>query len=812
MRRIATNNSHKMPFGLAEGHHWKALIAGCATILLALLILQIPAARRVGACYFSTLSRFATKMGIDPTDVYRDAVKIDLIRILFGALVSYRYIPQLQYALAAGTPEQVAVASLSLLLAGCLVIGFAVPLASLALGILINPVIDTYLANPGIGSLVISMMALALVVLPAGTTLSVDAKLLQRPWGAATRALYAAWGSPSIERARVARLLPLLAYASISFCSAFQHSHEPEWQSGDMVGLLLMLPLMNPGSHAAFSWAAEHAPRLYSALSDIATGGMLAWQVLMIPLLLINRYTRILCIVWGIPFFLASQHMLNIKMLGVFEYVLWGLIFINVPGRADRQTVTVFFDDRCNLCDRTVRTISFVDVFRLIEFAPLSKNIERMRTHGVTEDDAQKDLVGVFAGHWNRSGYDLYLAITARVALLLPLWPVLKLGAISGIGPAIYRYVADRRRRLWGVCEMPKYRKRSASLPHLPEGSGLGIAPAIAIAFSVLLAAFVIAIPSETGWVKEGPAARTVAHVLGRAHLIFGMSRIDVFNKYDLEVYKHYVPMQVKDQDGSMSPAVLIPNNETSRSRLTNVQRVIARQPVYCGGRLADEALNLLPRNHPYRTKTMHADFYAVAIPGSKAPRDEVSGNLRLVCSVDAHFDASGNAVAQTTLSDFGTQLVRKAYFDSERVTGPWLDSVQSFPCTMESQRVAYWLRTSAAGVPESELVALWDFTRSSKNFEPMACLRFHAYTMKAAPSYAATESLPSGADSCRIESGIATAMASTALTADQRESAALATEASRRGDFDACSRYSASVRRAYLQRVIGDLPLGAFH
>ena len=276
------------------------------------------------------------------------------------------------------------------------------------------------------------MTAFGLALLPAGTTLSLDAWLRrQGRAGAPIRLLYSGWGAASTERAQVARLLPLLAYAAISLASALQHLHEPEWRAGEMVGLLMLLPVMNPSSYEVFGWFSQRAPDTYRALSAIATYGMLAWQVLMIPLLLTSRYTRLLATFWGISFFIASEQLLNIKMLGGFEYVLWALIFINIPGRVAQSTATIFFDDRCNLCDRTVRTVSFIDVFRTIEFAPLSKNIERMRVHGVTEDLAQTDMVGVFEGGTLHQGYDLYLALSTRVLFLAPFWPLLKLGTLT---------------------------------------------------------------------------------------------------------------------------------------------------------------------------------------------------------------------------------------------------------------------------------------------------------------------------------------------------------------------------------------------
>ena len=679
-----------MPFGLAEGFGWKALITGSASILLAWGLLQNSWAGRAGQRYVGWMSRVARRMGLSPSDVYREAVKFDLVRIVFGVLVFFRYVPQSQQAWATGNASQIAASGGALFLAAALAGGLATPAAALCLALLVNPVIDTYLANPGIGALVISMTAFGLALLPAGTTLSLDAWLRrQGRAGAPIRLLYSGWGAASTERAQVARLLPLLAYAAISLASALQHLHEPEWRAGEMVGLLMLLPVMNPSSYEVFGWFSQRAPDTYRALSAIATYGMLAWQVLMIPLLLTSRYTRLLATFWGISFFIASEQLLNIKMLGGFEYVLWALIFINIPGRVAQSSATIFFDDRCNLCDRTVRTISFIDVFRTIEFAPLSKNIERMRVHGVTEDLAQTDMVGVFEGGTLHQGYDLYLALSTRVLFLAPFWPLLKLGALTRIGPAIYRYIANRRRRLFGVCEMSKYSARQPSPPTAAYGEGRQLVPALAISFSLLLACFLVQVSAATARVSAERVPETLKHYLGPAPLVYGLSMIDVFNNFDLEIYKHFVPLSVKESDGTLTPAVLFPQDETTVSALTRAHQIISHQPISCGARLVKDAFERLPKGHPYRSRTLQFDFYAIVLPDRHSADGAASSTFRLVCSVEGRLGPDGTASAEITLSELGVRLARGSLLDVPGVNGAWLNAVESFPCVAESKRAA---------------------------------------------------------------------------------------------------------------------------
>jgi len=790
-----------MPFGFAEGFHWEALVTGSASILLAWGLLRNSWTGSAGQRYVAWLSRVARRMGLNPKDVCREAVKFDLVRIVFGVLVFFRYVPQLQQAWATDNASQITASGGALFLSAALACGLATPVAALCLALLVNPVIDTYLANPGIGALVISMTAFGLALLPAGTTLSLDAWLLrQGRAGAPIRLIYSGWGAASIERAQVARLLPLLAYAAISLASALQHLHEPEWRAGEMVGLLMLLPLMS-SSHEAFGWFSQRAPDAYRALSVIATYGMLAWQLLMIPLLLASRHTRLLAIFWGIPFFIASEHLLNIKALGVFAYVLWALIFIDIPGRVAQSSATVFFDDRCNLCDRTVRTISFIDVFRTIEFAPLSKSIERMRAHGMTEDQAQTDMIGVFEGGKLHQGYDLYLALSTRVLFLTPFWPLLKLGALTRIGPAIYRNIADRRRRLFGVCEMSKYRARQPSLPTAAYGEGRQLAPALAISFSLLLACFLVQVPAATSWLSPARVPETLTHFLGPAPLVYGMSKIEVFDQYDLEIYKHFVPLSVKEGDGTLAPAVLFPQDETTLSALTTAHRVISRQPIYCGARLVKDAIQRLPEGHPYRSRTLHADFYVIGLPDRGT--DAAPGNVfRLVCSVEGRLEPDGKVSAEITLSDLGVQLAR-SLLDVPGIDGAWLTAIEDFPCAAEGRRAAYWVGLEADRLSQTDLDSISYFTSRVHVWEPMACMRSFANLLNQVPAYAMASALPANAQGCAMDSSIAAILVSTPLMADRREAGRRSVAAAAAGDFEECARQSAGVRRAYLERTI---------
>ena len=62
-----------------------------------------------------------------------------------------------------------------------------------------------------------------------------------------------------------------------------------------------------------------------------------------------------------------------------FSLVIWaslnsysGCFFWTKIGIDNRRKIRIFYDDRCNLCDKTVRFIGIVDLFGRVIFAPLS--------------------------------------------------------------------------------------------------------------------------------------------------------------------------------------------------------------------------------------------------------------------------------------------------------------------------------------------------------------------------------------------------------------------------------------------------------
>jgi predicted DCC family thiol-disulfide oxidoreductase YuxK len=544
-----------------------------------------------------------------------EAHRLDLLRIVIGVMSTWHYEPEFAAAIAVHDQHGIIWFGLTVAASACLTIGFLTPIAALALLLGLNILVVNFTLDLSIGSLAIAMFMIPMVIAPAGHTLSVDAVLLR--FRGPVRALYAAWGRPTVDRIQLGRFLALVAYASIDIYSALNHLGAQTWRDGLTTGTILLFPTIDPRFYGVANWVYAQAPALYVAFSKFSTFGMLVWQLLLIPLALASRWTRIGAIIWGFIFFAFSAHVLAIKTLGVYEYFLFVLVFWSHAwiDERGRHSLMIFFDDRCNLCDRTVKTLAFLDLFHRLEFRPLSQNVELARQHGVSEREALTDLVGVGPTGKVYRGYGLYQRISAIVLLTLPLWPVLFLGRMLWIGPALYRFIADRRTRIFGVCTLGAYRARPEWEPAVSRGSQT--APgAVLLTFVVLLGTFVFRMPIISRVMPQFSA--TSASVFGRAPLVFGMGFIDVFNEADLKLYHASVWTAFVDSNGQthrMDPHF----SETMNGVLTQDLRVAIRESVYCsetwGDHIARFFAETLPPDDPYRTMSIRTEFSVATHP-----------------------------------------------------------------------------------------------------------------------------------------------------------------------------------------------------
>ena len=115
---------------------------------------------------------------------------------------------------------------------------------------------------------------------------------------------------------------------------------------------------------------------------------------------------------------LCGTFVLQLGWLSYYEYVLWAVLFWQGAGlnAAGQGEIEILYDERCNLCDRTVRLLSRVDLFGVVSFRPLGRDQELLSKRGISAGDALQDLYGIDRRGRVFRGYDLYAELETKEA------------------------------------------------------------------------------------------------------------------------------------------------------------------------------------------------------------------------------------------------------------------------------------------------------------------------------------------------------------------------------------------------------------
>lgn len=514
-------------------------------LICALLVKFIPGIERA----MGTVARRLSPRAFPAVSLF-EYNKFALLRILFGLILLVRGLDVYSLLLESERFSAVGLwAGAEMLAGGLLAIGF---LSQWVLLFLIGAMWqygDLVLGKSTLGNDIGAILAVLLLLVNSGKYLSLDAVLLNR-----TPALHGILlfyrGAPGAEAIFFAKFAALASYWAVCVYSIVIHLNESAWMDGSAGPLLLSNNFMA-------TWH-EHFSVLFAAseLSVVVGKGalwmMMLWYPAVLPFVLLGGVFRLYVITWGWLFFALSLFALQLGYLAEIEVVLWLALFWSFAGMDPKQTLEVLYDDRCALCDKTVKAIGLLDIFGRINLRPLSQNKLLLDEIKLDMDQALTDLYGVRG--WDRAvfrGYDFYIQLSRTLVLLWPLLPFLVLGKVLMVGPIIYSAIAERRIRLFGVCEFPSRKfcsqvvvETSRSL--LPQATALHVAVLILFYFAAVPAPYV-------GW----PG---IPNLGARAAHIYGITPIDVFNKTDLRMAENWFvlssidfdePLPVLAEDGS---------------------------------------------------------------------------------------------------------------------------------------------------------------------------------------------------------------------------------------------------------------------
>lgn len=534
----------------------------------------------------TSLASFIDRRGAFQSNSLIELPKFVIIRVLFGCFIFER-----MAAIAIRMPTNdwsnldIIVPVLAVLLfSALLIIGFLTQLTLVLLILWDWQIFERSLGISTLGNDIAAMLAILLIFANAGAHYSIDAWLRKKTglFSKIIRTTYYAEGVPPNDVIQITKFMTISTYWLVCIFSLMMHLSEEAWMTGVAGPHLLTNAFIGKYSDA-FIWMLEQGS-IPIVLAKVSLWAMLPWYFLVMPGLFLGKSIRTYIIIWGILFFILSLFFLQLGWLGEFEFLFWAALFISPTMLGKRGDIKIAYDDRCNLCDRTVNFLKRIDIFGRIELKPVSQNIDWLKKNNIAVEDAMTDLFGVIDTK-NRdiySGYSLYETLSRKLVLLWIAYPVLLVGRLSRIGPAVYRFIAARRTDLFGVCQIPTKKPESAisksSSPTekiLPQSL---IIPVFAhwIIFSII---YVMMIPAPFVGYHGVPNALSIkslkkpARYLSRAAHVYGLARINVFNRTDLRMAENWFTIEYKDENQNWK-LVPIFNKEGKRMELHKSDRV----------------------------------------------------------------------------------------------------------------------------------------------------------------------------------------------------------------------------------------------
>jgi predicted DCC family thiol-disulfide oxidoreductase YuxK len=116
---------------------------------------------------------------------------------------------------------------------------------------------------------------------------------------------------------------------------------------------------------------------------------------------------------------------------------------------ANTPSLTVFFDQQCPLCNRTVLILNHFDIFKCIDFKGAQDHAASYAAlANVSMETLMLDLYALDLNSRIYSGVDTYIQIFKKMRYLYPLGLLLSLPGIHTLALKKYRSIADSRTRI----------------------------------------------------------------------------------------------------------------------------------------------------------------------------------------------------------------------------------------------------------------------------------------------------------------------------------------------------------------------------
>ncbi len=364
----------------------------------------------------------------------------NLARILVGLGIFHSYLDVLGYSIFL-TPQNELKAICALILSFLFTIGLFTPLTC---GLLIY--YFAYPIIPYLGTMVLVILLWGMFFIGVGRRWSVDAYLLKFPSTQRFLKYLYIFSLPlgNISLAKI-RFLTLFLFWCVCVRAIAFHVDDSYWLHGETLQLVFATPYLTD-HYLYFQQFSQMFPLIYDLLCKLGLFVQTFWEFFLFPLMYF-WWGRIFVMVQGMAFYLASIFILILGYLPYYEICMWIFLF-NYSQCLNLKKGRLFYDDRCNLCKKTITLLKSVDFYDRIEVTGLSKappTIQKAFSNNIQIVYQEKgDLF---------SGFSAYYQICKNIFPFFLLFPLFFIGKVTGLGEKAYNWVGQRRIRLFGVCE-----------------------------------------------------------------------------------------------------------------------------------------------------------------------------------------------------------------------------------------------------------------------------------------------------------------------------------------------------------------------
>ncbi|WP_349432388.1 DCC1-like thiol-disulfide oxidoreductase family protein [Methylomarinum sp. Ch1-1] len=283
-----------------------------------------------------------------------------------------------------------------------------------------------------------------LLFMPADKAFSIDAlrKKLSRPFVHYSR-------YPRAEVSVLAYYLPVaICLGFLYFDSAIHKMFAEHWRNG--LGAWLPSSIPYYVSALNMSWLLN-----IEILQKIIGYTIIVFQFTFIFLFHV-RALRPIYFVIGVGLHLGITLTFNIYPFGLGMLIFYALVapfswYRAIGGllQAKAPTLTVFYDEQCPLCNRTVLVLNHFDVFNCIAFKGAQAYAGQYPAlNSIAESELMSDLYALDDNGRVYAGLDTYIRILLNMRYLFPVGLLLRLPGVYHCASAYYRKIADNRARL----------------------------------------------------------------------------------------------------------------------------------------------------------------------------------------------------------------------------------------------------------------------------------------------------------------------------------------------------------------------------